>query len=40
MIDFEQAANRFAPAEHVAVLAAGSVRPGSTGSFAVTTHSC
>jgi pimeloyl-ACP methyl ester carboxylesterase len=31
VIAFEQAANRFAPAEHVSVLAAGSVRPGPAG---------
>ena len=31
VIAFEAAANRFAPAEHIAVLAAGSVRPGPAG---------
>ncbi len=31
VIAFEAAANRFAPSEHIAVLAAGSVRPGADG---------
>ncbi len=31
VVDFEGAANRWAPSDHVAVLAAGSVRPGPAG---------